>query len=105
MSAIEIRQIRDEDELAAALDVRRVVFIDEQGVTVEGDLDGRDHEALQLIALQDGHVIATCRVLLEGPLAKFGRLAVLPDKRGGGHLDACHLPVERRPALRAEAAA
>jgi oligopeptide/dipeptide ABC transporter ATP-binding protein len=29
----------------------------------------------------------------------------LTAKRGDGHLDACHLPVERRPALRAEAAA
>jgi hypothetical protein len=36
---------------------------------------------------------------------RFEACSVMPpltDKLGTGHLDACHLPVERRPRLRAE---
>jgi predicted GNAT family N-acyltransferase len=82
---IEVRRIRDAAELAAALHVRDVVFIQEQGVSHEGDVDGRDEEAIQLVATdEDGRVIGTCRVLIEDDHAKFGRLAVLPEHRGHG---------------------
>ena len=71
---MEIRRPRDEHELAAALALREEVFCGEQGVTLDGDQDGRDAEALQLVAV-DGEVLGTCRLLLEpGGTAKFARL-------------------------------
>lgn len=82
---IEVRRVRDEAELAAALALREEVFVVEQGVTVAGDRDGRDHEALQLIALgEDGAVAGTCRLLIEDGHARFGRLAVRAAARGRG---------------------
>ncbi len=82
--AVEIRRPRDEEELAAALALREEVFCGEQGVTLGGDRDGRDHEALQLIAV-DGEVLGTCRMLIEpGGTAKFGRLCVRAVARGHG---------------------
>lgn len=81
----EVRRARDAAELQAALDLREAVFIVEQGVSVEGDRDGRDDEAVQLVAVEeDGTVVGTCRVLVEGPEARFGRLAVRRDLRGRG---------------------
>ena len=80
----EIRRTRSEQELQAALDLREAVFCGEQGVTFDGDRDGRDREAVQLIALEDGELVGTCRVLLQGGDAKFGRLAVKRDRRGRG---------------------
>ena len=79
-----IRRVQTEEELQAALDLREAVFCGEQGVTFEGDRDGRDREAVQLIALEDGEVVGTCRVLIRGGDAKFGRLAVRRDARGRG---------------------
>lgn len=79
-----IRRVRSAEELQAALDLRIEVFCDEQGVTRAGDQDGRDGEAVQLIALDDDEVVGTCRVLVEGETAKFGRLAVRRDARGRG---------------------
>jgi predicted GNAT family N-acyltransferase len=95
MSA-EIRRIRDRTELDAALALREEVFIVEQGVTEEGDRDGRDEEAIQLIAeAEDGDVVGTCRVLIEGELARFGRLAVRESHRRQGIAAALLAEAER----------
>ena len=81
---MEIRRPRDEQELAAALALREEVFAGEQGVTVDADRDGRDPEALHLVAV-DGQVLGTCRMLIEpGGTAKFGRLCVRASARGRG---------------------
>ena len=73
------------DELAAALALREEVFCGEQGVTLAGDRDGSDQEALQLVAVDDGVVIGTCRMLIEpGGTAKFARLCVRANARGRG---------------------
>jgi predicted GNAT family N-acyltransferase len=53
-------------------------------VSVEADRDGRDHEATHLVAVQNGRVIGTCRLLFRGRVARLGRLAVEPDQRGRG---------------------
>ena len=83
--AVDVRRPRDEEELAAALALREEVFCGEQGVTFEGDRDGRDDEALHLVAVDDGVVIGTCRMLIEpGGTAKFGRLCVRASARGAG---------------------
>ena len=81
---IVVRRIRDDAELQAALDLREQVFCGEQGVRPEGDRDGRDGEAVQLVALDRGEVVGTCRVLIEDADARFGRLAVRRDMRGRG---------------------
>jgi predicted GNAT family N-acyltransferase len=81
---IVVRQARDAGELHAALALRHAVFVDEQGVTVAEELDGRDDEAVQVVAVADGRVIGTCRVLVERDHAKLGRMAVDREARRGG---------------------
>jgi predicted GNAT family N-acyltransferase len=82
---IDVRRARD-GELAAAFALRHEVFCVEQGVSVADELDGRDDEALQLVAVRsrDGRLVGTCRVLIEGATAKLGRMAVPRDARGAG---------------------
>ena len=81
-----VRRPRDEDELSAALALREEVFCGEQGVTLEGDRDGLDAEALHLVAIgDDGAVIGTCRLLTDrGGTARFGRLWGRASARGAG---------------------
>jgi ElaA protein len=81
---IEVRPARGAAEVEAALELRYRVFCEEQGVTLAGDQDGRDPEALHLVAFDDGGLAGTCRVLFEGELARLGRLAVERDRRGRG---------------------
>ena len=48
------------------------------------DRDGRDHEAIHLVAVEDGRVVGTCRLLFRGRTARLGRLAVEPAARRRG---------------------
>jgi predicted GNAT family N-acyltransferase len=60
------------------------VFSGEQGVSIAADRDGRDNESTHLVAIEAGRVIGTCRLLFRGKVARLGRLAVDPDRRGEG---------------------
>jgi predicted GNAT family N-acyltransferase len=82
--AYEVRRVRDEGEMAAALELRHEVFCVEQGVPVREELDGRDGEALHLAAVSDGELLGTCRLLFVGPTVQFSRLAVRKSARRQG---------------------
>jgi predicted GNAT family N-acyltransferase len=81
---VEIRESRTEFELAEALALRERIFCGEQGVSFEADQDGRDPEATHIVALDEGVVIGTCRLLFRGHVARLGRLAVERGRRGDG---------------------
>lgn len=81
---IEVRPTRDDSEVAAALVLREEVFVGEQGVSLAEERDGRDQEALHLVVVDDGVVVATCRLLVEGTTVKLGRMAVARTRRGLG---------------------
>ena len=60
------------------------MFSGEQGVSIAADRDGRDDESTHLVAVEEGRVIGTCRLLFRGNVARLGRLAVEPERRGKG---------------------
>jgi len=81
---VEVREALTDDEVTAALALRSRVFCEEQGVSFEADQDGRDQEATHIVAVDDGAVIGTCRLLFRGQVARLGRLAVERGRRGDG---------------------
>ena len=94
-----VREARDQAEVDAALELRRRVFCDEQGVAPAADRDGRDGEALHLVAIEDGAVVGTCRLVVDGERARLGRMAVKAELRGRG-IGAELLEAAERAALR-----
>jgi predicted GNAT family N-acyltransferase len=80
----EIRRVRGEREMEAALKLRYDVFCVEQGVPEHEELDGRDHDGIHLVAVSGGELLATCRLLMIGSTAQFSRLAVRPSARRRG---------------------
>jgi ElaA protein len=72
------------DNLETVLEIRRIVFVDEQGISLEDDIDGRDAEAIHLLASHAGHAVGTARLLLKDGVGKIGRVAVLKQYRGLG---------------------
>jgi predicted GNAT family N-acyltransferase len=80
----EIRRARSREELAAALELRHAVFCVEQGVPQRDEVDGRDPEGIHLVAMREGDLLATCRILLIGTTAQFSRLAVRRSARRQG---------------------
>ena len=81
------RRARSPRELEEAIEVRIRVFCDEQGVDPEDEVDGLDGDAIQLVALERGKVIATARLRPEGGeggTCKLERVAVDKEFRGSG---------------------
>lgn len=77
-----IRQASWQQDHAALCELRRLVFIKEQGVPEALEWDGLDQEALHLLAEDArGKAIATARMLADGHI---GRVAVLKPWRGMG---------------------
>lgn len=70
--------------MAALIELRHEVFCEEQGVPVREELDGRDHEAMHLVAVSGTEVLATCRLLFVGTTVQFSRLAVRVSARRRG---------------------
>ena len=71
-------------DMDAVLDIRARVFIDEQGVAEDLERDGKDGEALHLIAFADDMPVGTARILVSQGAGKIGRVAVLKPNRGAG---------------------
>ena len=71
-------------DIATCQHLRRVVFIEEQGVSEADEVDGLDGEALHLLAFLGDNPVGTARLLLKGPGGKIGRVCVLPEARGTG---------------------
>ncbi|MGE4533993.1 GNAT family N-acetyltransferase [Halomonas sp.] len=78
---VEIREGSWEALGAEATEIRRVVFIEEQGVSREEEWDGRDGDCHHFLALLAGRPVGTARLL---PDAHIGRVAVLAEARGHG---------------------
>ena len=76
--------ISQSDDLETCLALRRVVFMEEQGVSEADERDGRDGAALHVLAERDGRPLGCARILIYGPVAKIGRVCVLKDARGTG---------------------
>ena len=80
-----MRWAESAQDLAGAIAVREQVFCREQGDPLEEELDGRDEQALHVVALdRRGRVIATLRLLFSGETAKIGRVAVQREWRRQG---------------------
>ena len=71
-------------DIAACRRLRRIVFIEEQGVPEEDEIDDKDDTALHLLATEDGIPVGSARLLLIGDMGKIGRVCVLKSHRGTG---------------------
>jgi predicted GNAT family N-acyltransferase len=72
------------DDLASCHLLRRVVFIEEQGVSEAEELDDLDGTSIHILATENDIPIGTARMQIKGAVAKIGRVCVLKAHRGTG---------------------
>ncbi|MDF1726962.1 MAG: GNAT family N-acetyltransferase [Sulfitobacter sp.] len=72
------------EDIATCLDLRRIVFMEEQGVSEADEIDGLDPDCLHLLALAQEIPVGTARIHFEEDVAKIGRVCVLRPHRGTG---------------------
>lgn len=92
-TGLVVKRVESAAELEAALDLRMRVFVREQGVPIEEEVDEHDASAAHVIALAGGRVVGTGRAVYPPPppagggagdararsrpgLARIGRMAV-----------------------------
>jgi predicted GNAT family N-acyltransferase len=80
---IFIKKVSNEDEFKKVLQIRTEVFIKEQNVPEEIELDGYDDQADHFIAFYENRPIGCARVRIN-KYAKLERIAILKNQRGKG---------------------
>ncbi len=87
---LSLEIVRTPEQLADALAVRRTVFVDEQGVPLDEEIDEHDRDpreiadTLHLLGRLEGRAICTGRLDLVRDPAHITRVAVLREHRGRG---------------------
>ncbi|WP_083100629.1 GNAT family N-acetyltransferase [Pseudophaeobacter leonis] len=64
--------------------LRHQVFVVEQAVPIEEEIDALDASATHLLATQNGVAVGAARIVFQSEVAKIGRVCVLQPMRGTG---------------------
>ena len=83
-STVKVKRISSQVELVQALAIRIRVFVQEQRVPAEIELDSDDQRAIHFLAIKSGKVVGTARLVMKHGDAKIGRMAVLKTYRRKG---------------------
>jgi len=85
MSNLSYKIVVSNCELKGAFEVRKQVFVEEQGISEDLELDEHDMEATHIVAKDGERVVGTARVLfLAASQAKLERMAILKPFRYRG---------------------
>jgi predicted GNAT family N-acyltransferase len=85
MGKFSYKLVTGDAELQEALEVRRQVFVREQGISEDLVFDGHDREALHIVVKDGQRVIGSARVqFLADNQAKLERMAILERYRRKG---------------------
>jgi predicted GNAT family N-acyltransferase len=84
-SRVDVIAIESPADMERAYAIRRRVFIEEQHVPEEIEMDSEDAHAFHALAIADGVAIGCGRMVEHGAgEVKIGRMAVLPELRNTG---------------------
>lgn len=72
------------DDIDTCLDLRRTVFVEEQSVPEEIEMDGQEDKGIHLLVCDGGMPVGTARLIVLGETGKIGRVCVLKSHRGTG---------------------
>ncbi len=79
-----IRRAESSSDRDACLRIRFEVFVGEQNVSPEEELDTLDGISTHYLAVEGSDPVGTARLIPKGQIAKIGRFAVVRQARGQG---------------------
>jgi predicted GNAT family N-acyltransferase/gamma-glutamylcyclotransferase (GGCT)/AIG2-like uncharacterized protein YtfP len=83
-AAVRVGKISSKEDLKKAFAIRMRVFVKEQGVPSDIELDRDDQRAVHFLATVSDKAIGTARIVMRRDSAKIGRMAVLKNYRRNG---------------------
>jgi predicted GNAT family N-acyltransferase len=81
---VNIIKVSTKDELKEAFDIRKIVFVEEQNVPEEEEIDQFEDEAQHFVLYDDYDAIGAGRFRVVEGKGKVERICVLPPYRGKG---------------------
>ncbi|WP_020617243.1 GNAT family N-acetyltransferase [Paenibacillus daejeonensis] len=82
---MEIRRVTNQAQLEAAFRIRIEVFVEEQGVPQEDELDQYEEEAEHILVYEGEEPVGTARLRQVEGVAKLERICLLPAYRASGY--------------------
>ncbi|HZR99479.1 MAG TPA: GNAT family N-acetyltransferase [Chloroflexota bacterium] len=83
-SAIRCQVVETPADWMWASAIRFAVFVNEQRVPFDEELDEHDRDAFHVLTWLGDRPVGTGRLVTEGDTGRIGRMAVLPAARGAG---------------------
>ena len=80
---LKIKIVKNKKEFDDVISIRKKVFIEEQNVPIDIEIDGLDDEAEHVIAYAGGEPIGCARIRFN-TYAKLERIAIVEKYRGSG---------------------
>ncbi len=84
MDKLKIRKVKNKSELNKTFEIRTTVFIEEQNVLPELELDGLDSEAEHFIVYLNHKPIGCARIRKNKDFVKLERIAIIKEYRCRG---------------------
>lgn len=81
---MEAKLVTNKQELQDAYYVRKIVFVEEQNVPVDREMDEYDSEAAHFVLYENNEPIGAGRFRMTGNAGKVERVCVLKEKRNKG---------------------
>lgn len=81
---MEVKVVENEQELAEAFSVRKIVFVEEQGVPVEEEIDQYEQDSVHFLLFDDHKPAGAGRFRVLNGVGKVERICVLKEARKGG---------------------
>ncbi len=81
---MDISIAKTKDDIDTCMELRRDVFVKEQGFSEDGEFDAADATSTHIILRDSGVCVGTARYFYSDNLGKIGRICVARSHRGKG---------------------
>lgn len=78
-------EIKPNEDFSASYEIRKTVFVEEQNIPIENEMDGLDSVCFHIILYNDAAPVGSGRLYVHLHVARLGRVAVLQNERGKGY--------------------
>lgn len=78
---MKVKIVSTKKDQEQAFQVRTIVFVDEQKVSIEEELDEHEDEAIHFVGYEDDKPIAASRLRWVNEMGKLERICILKDHR------------------------
>ncbi len=82
---VTLLEIKPNEDFLNSYEIRKTVFVEEQNIPIENEMDELDSECFHIVLYSDATPVGSGRFYVHDDMARLGRVAVLKQARGKGY--------------------